>query len=144
MVHGSEGTVTWRPRLCALLCGTILRYLLQVVIPFLVLHGSEDTVTDPDISKELEQKSKSPDKTIKIYEGFWHSLTAGELDANMDSVFAVSLHFDSLVSTLHCTFLAPLPSSLPLRGDLIYHGFSGAGVCRFLRSASREVHNTEI
>lgn len=63
---------------------------LQVVIPFLVVHGSEDTVTDPDISKELYEKAQSPDKTLKIYEGFWHSLTAGELDANMDSVFAVS------------------------------------------------------
>jgi len=55
-----------------------------------VLHGSEDTVTDPEISKELEEKAASPDKTLNIYEGFWHSLTAGSWTPTLDSVFAVS------------------------------------------------------
>lgn len=62
--------------------------LSEVVIPFLVLHGDADTVTDPEISKELHEKSQSPDKTLKIYPEMWHSLTGGELDSNMDSVFA--------------------------------------------------------
>lgn len=82
---------TGRPRL-----GTVLELLRatdelsarlsDVSIPFIVLHGSADVVTDPDVSRELHAKAKSQDKTIKIYDGMMHSLLFGETDANVDTV----------------------------------------------------------
>ncbi|XP_009780674.1 caffeoylshikimate esterase-like [Nicotiana tabacum] len=60
--------------------------LYDVSIPFLVLHGSADVVTDPEVSKELYQKAKSKDKTIKIYDGMVHSLLFGETDENVEIV----------------------------------------------------------
>ncbi|OAY61824.1 caffeoylshikimate esterase isoform X1 [Manihot esculenta] len=62
--------------------------LYQVRLPFLVLHGDADTVTDPEISKALYEKASSKDKTMKLYPGMWHALTAGETNENVDIVFA--------------------------------------------------------
>jgi alpha-beta hydrolase superfamily lysophospholipase len=59
----------------------------QVTLPFLVLHGEEDTVTDPDVSKALYDKASSVDKTMKLYPGMWHGLTSGEPDENIELVF---------------------------------------------------------
>ncbi|KAJ3670248.1 hypothetical protein LUZ60_010572 [Juncus effusus] len=55
----------------------------QVSIPFIVLHGSSDEVTDPTVSQTLYQKASSEDKTIKIYDGMLHSLLFGEPDENV-------------------------------------------------------------
>lgn len=38
----------------------------EVTVPFLVVHGSADEVTDPDISRALYDAAASKDKTIKI------------------------------------------------------------------------------
>ncbi|KAL7563828.1 hypothetical protein ACA910_019559 [Epithemia clementina (nom. ined.)] len=54
--------------------------------PFFVVHGLADTVTDPQLSQALYEESKSTDKSIKLYEGMWHSLF-GEPDENADMVF---------------------------------------------------------
>jgi caffeoylshikimate esterase len=59
----------------------------QVTLPFLVLHGEEDKVTDPEVSKALYERASSVDKTIKLYPGMWHGLTAGEPDENIELVF---------------------------------------------------------
>lgn len=40
--------------------------------PFLVMHGSEDKITDPKGSQMLYDGSSSKDKTIKIFEGLYH------------------------------------------------------------------------
>ncbi|XP_071720205.1 caffeoylshikimate esterase-like [Rutidosis leptorrhynchoides] len=61
--------------------------LNEVTFPFFVLHGEADTVTDPEISKALYDQASSNDKTIKLYPGMWHGLTAGETDDNIDIVF---------------------------------------------------------
>ncbi|WCJ22218.1 alpha/beta-Hydrolases superfamily protein [Euphorbia peplus] len=63
------------------------RSLNQVKLPFLVLHGDADTVTDPELSKALYEKAGSKDKTIKLYRGMWHGLTAGETEENVGIVF---------------------------------------------------------
>ncbi|KAK3188058.1 hypothetical protein Dsin_027619 [Dipteronia sinensis] len=42
--------------------------LCDVNIPFIVLHGSADVVTDPNVSRALYEQAMSEDKTIKIYE----------------------------------------------------------------------------
>lgn len=59
----------------------------QVTLPFLVLHGEADTVTDPEISKALYERASSRDKTMKLYPGMWHGLTSGEPDENVEIVF---------------------------------------------------------
>ena len=50
----------------------------QVRMPFFILHGEADTVTDPEVSRALYERAASTDKTIKLYPGMWHGLTAGE------------------------------------------------------------------
>ncbi|CAN6467726.1 unnamed protein product [Victoria cruziana] len=78
----------------------------QVKLPFLVLHGEDDTVTDPGVSIGLYETASSTDKTLKIYPGMWHGLTSGEPDSNIDMVFA------DIVSWLEShTVLYPLPGT---------------------------------
>ncbi|KAK3028504.1 hypothetical protein RJ639_038572 [Escallonia herrerae] len=60
--------------------------LCDVSLPFIVLHGSADVVTDPDVSRELFEKAKSDDKSIKNYDGMMHSLLFGETDENVEIV----------------------------------------------------------
>ncbi|XVE73332.1 hypothetical protein DITRI_Ditri11bG0109200 [Diplodiscus trichospermus] len=62
--------------------------LNEVTLPFFVLHGEADIVTDPEVSKALYEKASSRDKTIKLYPGMWHGLTSGEPDDNIEIVFA--------------------------------------------------------
>ncbi|XP_042475234.1 caffeoylshikimate esterase-like isoform X2 [Macadamia integrifolia] len=62
--------------------------LNQVTIPFFLLHGEADTVTDPEVSRALYEHAASKDKTMKLYAGMWHGLTSGEPDHNIEIVFA--------------------------------------------------------
>ncbi|KAK9281872.1 hypothetical protein L1049_004779 [Liquidambar formosana] len=62
--------------------------LNEVTLPFFVLHGEADTVTDPEVSRALYERASSRDKTIKLYPGMWHALTSGEPDDNVKTVFA--------------------------------------------------------
>ncbi|XP_057963910.1 caffeoylshikimate esterase-like isoform X2 [Malania oleifera] len=62
--------------------------LNEVKLPFFVLHGEADIVTDPEVSKALYEHASSKDKTIKLYPGMWHALTSGEPDGNVETVFA--------------------------------------------------------
>lgn len=43
-------------------------------VPFLVLHGDQDRLTNPEGSKELYLRAKTFDRSIKIYPGAWHDL----------------------------------------------------------------------
>ncbi|KAJ4948003.1 hypothetical protein NE237_026754 [Protea cynaroides] len=60
--------------------------LSDVSLPFIVLHGSADVVTDPDVSRTLYETAKSENKSIKIYEGMMHSLLFGETNENVEIV----------------------------------------------------------
>ncbi|KAF9590458.1 hypothetical protein IFM89_035335 [Coptis chinensis] len=60
--------------------------LCDVSLPFIVLHGSADVVTDPSVSQELYEAAKSEDKSIRIYDGMMHSLLFGETDENVEIV----------------------------------------------------------
>ncbi|MED6220593.1 hypothetical protein PIB30_046274 [Stylosanthes scabra] len=62
--------------------------LYKVTVPFFVLHGEADRVTDPDVSRALYERASSKDKTIKLYPSMWHGLTSGEPDDNIDIVFS--------------------------------------------------------
>ncbi|KAK8521453.1 hypothetical protein V6N12_005356 [Hibiscus sabdariffa] len=55
-------------------------------VPFLVLHGMDDTVTDPKASQKLYDEA-STDKTIKLFEGLLHDLLIEpEREAIMDDI----------------------------------------------------------
>ncbi|TVU19009.1 hypothetical protein EJB05_35132 [Eragrostis curvula] len=62
--------------------------LSEVTMPFFILHGEADIVTDPEVSRALYERAASADKTIKLYPGMWHGLTAGEPDENVELVFS--------------------------------------------------------
>jgi acylglycerol lipase len=46
----------------------------KLVVPALILHGTADKLTNPEGSKELAARAKSPDKTLKLYPGLVHDL----------------------------------------------------------------------
>ncbi|KAK1564923.1 hypothetical protein Q3G72_014833 [Acer saccharum] len=48
--------------------------LKRLRVPFMVLHGTADTVTDPEASKKMYEEASSTDKTIRLLEGFLHDL----------------------------------------------------------------------
>ncbi|KAK6123779.1 hypothetical protein DH2020_042476 [Rehmannia glutinosa] len=48
--------------------------LSRLTVPFFVLHGMDDSVTDPEASRKLYNEASSTDKTIKLYEGLLHDL----------------------------------------------------------------------
>ncbi|KAJ1436393.1 Serine aminopeptidase, S33 [Sesbania bispinosa] len=62
--------------------------LNEVSLPFLVLHGEEDKVTDKSVSKQLHDVASSSDKTLKLYPGMWHGLLYGEPPENLNIIFA--------------------------------------------------------
>ncbi|WVY94515.1 hypothetical protein V8G54_033603 [Vigna mungo] len=62
--------------------------LHEVSLPFLVLHGEADQVTDKAISKQLHEVAGSSDKTLKLYPGMWHGLLYGEPPENLNIVFS--------------------------------------------------------
>ncbi|KAG6736375.1 hypothetical protein POTOM_060878 [Populus tomentosa] len=52
----------------------LLRNFKSVTVPFFVLHGTADKVTDPLASQDLYNEAASKFKDIKLYDGFLHDL----------------------------------------------------------------------
>ncbi|XP_023547299.1 uncharacterized protein LOC111806160 [Cucurbita pepo subsp. pepo] len=52
----------------------LMQNLQSVTVPFFVLHGTADKVTDPVASQDLYNEAASEFKDIKLYEGFLHDL----------------------------------------------------------------------
>jgi len=52
----------------------LTRNFTSVTVPFFVLHGTADRVTDPLASQDLYNKAASEFKDIKLYEGYLHDL----------------------------------------------------------------------
>ncbi len=54
------------------------KYVLErsqnIKLPMLVLHGSADGIADPAGSKALFERVTSEDKTLKLYDGFYHEI----------------------------------------------------------------------
>jgi lysophospholipase len=46
----------------------------SISLPLLILHGSDDRLADSEGSKSLYQRAQSSDKTLKLYEGFYHEV----------------------------------------------------------------------
>uniref|UniRef100_A0ACD5XQ49 Uncharacterized protein n=1 Tax=Avena sativa TaxID=4498 RepID=A0ACD5XQ49_AVESA len=60
----------------------------KVTLPFIIVHGGADAVTDPSVSEALYKLSESKDKTLKLYPDMCHALTSGEPESNIDLVFS--------------------------------------------------------
>lgn len=46
----------------------------SLTLPTLLLHGTEDRVTDPVGSRMVFDRARSPDKTLRLYPGLYHDL----------------------------------------------------------------------
>jgi acylglycerol lipase len=46
----------------------------EIKLPVLIMHGSADRLADPRGSKLLYERAGSKDKTLKIYDGFYHEI----------------------------------------------------------------------
>lgn len=46
----------------------------KITIPYVLIQGEGDTVTDPRTCAELLRRSQSADKTYKLYPGIWHGI----------------------------------------------------------------------
>ncbi|RLM86050.1 caffeoylshikimate esterase-like isoform X3 [Panicum miliaceum] len=60
----------------------------KVTLPFIIVHGGADAVTDPSVSEALYTLAESKDKTLKLYPGMCHALTSGEPKENINIVFS--------------------------------------------------------
>ncbi|KAI3468189.1 hypothetical protein Pfo_024852 [Paulownia fortunei] len=52
----------------------LMRNFQSITVPFFVLHGTADRVTDPLASQDFYNEAPSKYKDIKLYEGFLHDL----------------------------------------------------------------------
>ncbi|GMI97973.1 hypothetical protein like AT5G11650 [Hibiscus trionum] len=52
----------------------LMRNFKSVTVPFFVLHGTADKVTDPLASQDLYNEAASKFKDIRLYDGFLHDL----------------------------------------------------------------------
>ncbi|XP_068647655.1 caffeoylshikimate esterase-like [Aristolochia californica] len=91
IIAGNPRRYTGTPRVGTMrellrVCEYIQVNFQRVTAPFLTAHGTDDGVASPESSKMLYEKASSDDKTLKLYEGMYHSLIQGELDENSERV----------------------------------------------------------
>ncbi|GFP96518.1 monoglyceride lipase [Phtheirospermum japonicum] len=48
--------------------------LSRLTVPFFVLHGTDDSITDPEASRKLHDEASSTDKKIELCRGLLHDL----------------------------------------------------------------------
>jgi acylglycerol lipase len=53
---------------------TVKRQIPVIRLPVLIMHGAADRLSDPRGSQMLYQKASSTDKTLKVYEGYYHEI----------------------------------------------------------------------
>ncbi|MFC1930504.1 alpha/beta hydrolase [Chloroflexota bacterium] len=54
--------------------GRVKRQISEIHLPILVMHGTADRLSDPKGSEYLYQKASSVDKTLNVYEGYYHEI----------------------------------------------------------------------
>jgi len=54
--------------------GTLKRQISKIHMPILVMHGAADRLSDPKGSEVLYQEASSTDKTLNVYEGYYHEI----------------------------------------------------------------------
>jgi len=52
----------------------IQKQMKLVTLPMLILSGTADRLSDPEGSKQLYERADSRDKTLKLYNGFYHEI----------------------------------------------------------------------
>jgi len=52
----------------------IQQQMEAIRLPLLILHGGADRLADPEGSKQLYERAESKDKTLKLYDGFYHEV----------------------------------------------------------------------
>uniref|UniRef100_I1NMK9 Serine aminopeptidase S33 domain-containing protein n=1 Tax=Oryza glaberrima TaxID=4538 RepID=I1NMK9_ORYGL len=57
-------------------CREVQSRFQEVELPLLVVHGGDDTLCDPECAEELHRRAGSEDKTLRVYPGMWHQLSA--------------------------------------------------------------------
>ncbi len=61
----------------------------RITLPVLILHGTADKATRPDGSQQFYAEAGSPDKTLKLYDGYFHDLLNDEgCEIVMDDIVA--------------------------------------------------------
>ncbi len=50
------------------------RQMPKINLPILIMHGTADRLSDPQGSQMLYERVGSSDKTLKLYEGFYHEI----------------------------------------------------------------------
>ncbi|CAN6896239.1 unnamed protein product [Brassica oleracea] len=77
----------------------LLENLNRIKVPFLVLHGTADTVTDPKATQRLYDEASSSDKSIKLFDGLLHDLLfepeRGIIAGDIDDVSLLVLLLDT-------------------------------------------------
>jgi alpha-beta hydrolase superfamily lysophospholipase len=48
--------------------------LQNITLPLLILHGTQDRAAKPSGSQHFYDRAGSKDKTLKLYEGYYHDL----------------------------------------------------------------------
>ena len=46
----------------------------KIVVPLLILQGSDDRLVNPQGARMLYEKANSQDKAIRVYEGLYHEV----------------------------------------------------------------------
>jgi len=49
-----------------------MRLANEFTLPCLIIQGGADGIIDPTVATELYKRIKGPDKTLKVYDGFYH------------------------------------------------------------------------
>jgi acylglycerol lipase len=73
LVHHGNPTLGLSAALFATM-DTLPERARELRLPLLLLHGTEDVLTEPAGSRLLERTSGSPDQTVHWYEGLWHEV----------------------------------------------------------------------
>jgi acylglycerol lipase len=46
----------------------------EIDLPLLIMHGTEDRLANIDGSRQLQERARSSDKSLKLYEGLYHEI----------------------------------------------------------------------
>ncbi len=52
----------------------LLQQMPKICLPILIMYGTADRLSDPRGSETLYQRVSSPQKTLKLYDGFYHEI----------------------------------------------------------------------
>ena len=77
----------------------------RITLPLLILHGTADKATRPDGSQEFFDNAGSSDKTLKLYDGYYHDLLN---DVGREQVF------DDIAGWVETRLAAPVRAEAPM------------------------------